>query len=76
MATLILLSDVNGLYNKNPKLYKDATLINKVPEINSKIELTLNKRQEKEINTAISNTFGFGGHNASILFKKYIEQPL
>ena len=43
------------------------------PEINSKIELTLNKKQEKEINTAISNTFGFGGHNASILFKKYTE---
>jgi len=28
---------------------------------------------QKEINYAISNTFGFGGHNASLLFKKFVE---
>ena len=41
------------------------------PEIDSKLNLTLNKAQDREINYALSNTFGFGGHNASILVKKY-----
>ena len=41
------------------------------PEIDEKLNLTLNKAQEREINYALSNTFGFGGHNASILIKKY-----
>ena len=39
------------------------------PEIDSKLNLTLNIAQNKEIRYALSNTFGFGGHNASILFK-------
>ena len=39
------------------------------PEIDEKLNLTLNKAQEREINYALSNTFGFGGHNASILIK-------
>ena len=41
------------------------------PEIDPKLNLTLNKAQDREINYALSNTFGFGGHNASILVKKY-----
>lgn len=41
------------------------------PEIDSKLNLTLNKAQDREINYALSNTFGFGGHNASVLVKKY-----
>lgn len=40
------------------------------PEIDSKLNLTFNKAQKREINVALSNTFGFGGHNASVLFKK------
>ncbi len=40
------------------------------PEIDSKLNLTFGKAQEKTINTALSNTFGFGGHNASVIFKK------
>ena len=39
--------------------------------IDQKLNLTLNFAQEKEVNFAISNTFGFGGHNASVLFKKH-----
>lgn len=39
-------------------------------EIDQKLNLTLNKAQEREINYALSNTFGFGGHNASVIFKK------
>ncbi len=43
------------------------------PEIDGKLNLTLNKAQEREVNYALSNTFGFGGHNASLLVKKYKE---
>jgi 3-oxoacyl-[acyl-carrier-protein] synthase II len=38
--------------------------------IDSSLNLTLNKAQKREVNVAMSNTFGFGGHNACILFKK------
>ncbi len=41
------------------------------PDIDPKLNLTFNKAQEREVNVAISNTFGFGGHNASIVFGKY-----
>lgn len=44
---------------------------NNDPEIDDKLNLTLNKAQSRTVNYAISNTFGFGGHNASVLFKKY-----
>ena len=40
------------------------------PEIDSKLKLTLNQAEERTINYALSNTFGFGGHNASLLVKK------
>lgn len=40
-------------------------------DFDPKLNLTLNAPQEKEINIALSNTFGFGGHNASVIFKKY-----
>ncbi|MER3375689.1 MAG: beta-ketoacyl-ACP synthase II [Allomuricauda sp.] len=39
-------------------------------QIDPSLNLTLNKAQEREVNVAMSNTFGFGGHNACILFKK------
>jgi 3-oxoacyl-[acyl-carrier-protein] synthase II len=39
-------------------------------KIDPKLNLTLNKAQKREVNVAMSNTFGFGGHNACILFKK------
>ncbi len=38
--------------------------------IDSSLNLTLNKTQKREVNIAMSNTFGFGGHNACVLFKK------
>lgn len=43
---------------------------NKDEEFNPRLNLTLNKTQKKDVNIAISNTFGFGGHNTSIIFKK------
>ena len=39
-------------------------------EIDPSLNLTLNKAQEREVKVAMSNTFGFGGHNACVLFKK------
>ena len=39
--------------------------------IDQKLNLTLNTAQKRKVNTALSNTFGFGGHNASAVFKKY-----
>ena len=41
------------------------------PAFDPKLNFTFNKAQEKEVNAALSNTFGFGGHNASIILKKY-----
>jgi len=38
--------------------------------IDSKLNLTLNKPQKRDVKIAMSNTFGFGGHNACVLFKK------
>lgn len=41
--------------------------------IDPSLNLTLNKAQKREVNVAMSNTFGFGGHNACLLFKKLDE---
>ena len=43
------------------------------PEIDSRLNLTPKIAQEREVRIALSNTFGFGGHNASVIFKKYEE---
>ncbi len=40
------------------------------PKIDPKLNLTLNKAQYKEVNYALSNTFGFGGHNSTVILKK------
>ena len=41
------------------------------PEIDYNLNFTFNKAQERTVRAALSNTFGFGGHNASVIFKKY-----
>ncbi|PTN08784.1 beta-ketoacyl-ACP synthase II [Mangrovibacterium marinum] len=41
------------------------------PEIDPKLDFTFNEAKEREVNYALSNTFGFGGHNASVILKKY-----
>lgn len=43
------------------------------PDPNCDLNYTFNKPVKKDINIAMSNAFGFGGHNTSILFKKYID---
>lgn len=44
--------------------------VNEDPEIDYKLNLTLNKSQKREVNVAMNNTFGFGGHNSCIIFNK------
>lgn len=41
------------------------------PNINPNLNLTLHKAQTREVKAVLSNTFGFGGHNASVVFKKF-----
>ena len=41
------------------------------PELDPKLNFTFNEAQEREVNCALSNTFGFGGHNASVMVKKF-----
>ncbi|MCM1290471.1 MAG: beta-ketoacyl-ACP synthase II [Prevotella sp.] len=43
------------------------------PELDYDLNYTFNKAQKREINAVLSNTFGFGGHNAAIILKKYKE---
>lgn len=42
------------------------------PDLDPKLNFTFNKAQRRTVNAALSNTFGFGGHNASIIVKKYV----
>ena len=42
-------------------------------ELDYNLNFTFNKAQKREVRAAISNTFGFGGHNACVVFKKYAE---
>ncbi|MEO6490393.1 MAG: beta-ketoacyl-ACP synthase II [Ferruginibacter sp.] len=42
------------------------------PELDPKLNFTFNKAQNKVVRAALSNTFGFGGHNASVIVKKYV----
>ena len=41
------------------------------PEIDAKLNLTLGKAQHRDVKAAMSNTFGFGGHNSTIIFRKF-----
>jgi 3-oxoacyl-[acyl-carrier-protein] synthase II len=41
------------------------------PDLDAKLNFTFNKAQHRVVNAALSNTFGFGGHNASVIVKKY-----
>ena len=44
------------------------------PEIDYNLNVTFNKAQKREVRAAMSNTFGFGGHNACVIFKKYAAE--
>jgi len=57
---------------KNNIIPPTINVINPDPELDPKLNLTFNKMQQREVRAAISNTFGFGGHNAAVVIKKYI----
>ncbi len=42
------------------------------PELDAKLNFTFNKAQKRTVNAALNNTFGFGGHNAAMIVKKYV----
>ena len=46
---------------------------NQDENIDPTLNLTLNKAQKRDVNVVMSNTFGFGGHNACVIFKKFVE---
>ena len=41
------------------------------PDIDPKLNLTFNEAQDREVRSVLSNTFGFGGHNSSVIFRKF-----
>ncbi|MDD2577110.1 MAG: beta-ketoacyl-ACP synthase II [Bacteroidales bacterium] len=61
-----VLTIVNGIVPPTINHFTDD------PEI-ADLNFTFNKAQERDVNAALTNTFGFGGHNASIALKKYIK---
>lgn len=65
IATLLALK--NGIIPPTINHFTDD------PEIDNTLNYTFHKAVKRNINAAISNTFGFGGHNASILFKKFAD---
>lgn len=56
---------------KNDLIPPTINHVNTDPEVDPKLNLTFNKMQKRIVNTAISNTFGFGGHNAAVVIKKF-----
>jgi 3-oxoacyl-[acyl-carrier-protein] synthase II len=43
------------------------------PELDPRFNFTFNNAQKREVKAALSNTFGFGGHNASVIVKKFVD---
>lgn len=65
-ALLTILAMKNGVIP--PTINHDEN--DEDPDIDYGMNFTFNKAQEREVRVAISNTFGFGGHNACIAFRK------
>jgi 3-oxoacyl-[acyl-carrier-protein] synthase II len=64
-AMAVILSIVHGI------IPPTINLKNLDPEIDPDLNLTANKAQKREVKVGLSNTFGFGGHNTSAIFRKY-----
>lgn len=58
---------------KNDTIPPTINVQNVDPEIDANLNLTPNKMQKREVRAAVSNTFGFGGHNAAIIVKKFTK---
>ncbi|MFO8067124.1 MAG: beta-ketoacyl-ACP synthase II [Bacteroidales bacterium] len=66
-AIAAILSTVNDI------IPPTINLDNLDPEIDNKLDFTPHKAVKRKVDVALSNTFGFGGHNACLAFKKYVE---
>ncbi len=64
-AIACVLSVVNGIIPPTINHFTDD------PEIDAALNLTFNTAQKRDVNIALSNTFGFGGHNAAVIVGKY-----
>lgn len=58
------------LATKNDIVPPTINMVNLDPQIDPKLNLTIGKAQKRIVNYALNNTFGFGGHNTSTIFKK------
>ncbi len=58
---------------KNDVIPPTINLENIDPELDQKLNFTFNKAQHRTVRAALSNTFGFGGHNASVIFRKFAD---
>ena len=67
-AIASILAMVNGVVPPTINHFTDD------PELDNRLNFTFNKAQKRELNYALSNTFGFGGHNTSVIFKKAEKQ--
>ncbi|HPC26647.1 MAG TPA: beta-ketoacyl-ACP synthase II, partial [Paludibacteraceae bacterium] len=68
-AIISILSLINGIVP--PTI--NFTEGDEDPEIDYRLNFTFNQAQKRELNAVLSNNFGFGGHNATIIFKKYTK---
>ena len=58
---------------KNDIIPPTINHFNDDPELDAKLNFTFNKAQKRIVNVSLSNTFGFGGHNTSVIVKKFIK---
>jgi 3-oxoacyl-[acyl-carrier-protein] synthase II len=56
---------------KNGIIPPTINFVNADEALDPKLNFTFNTAQHREVNIAMTNTFGFGGHNTSAIFKKY-----
>ncbi|CAL1521511.1 beta-ketoacyl-ACP synthase II [Chitinophaga sp. MM2321] len=61
-----IMSIINGIVPPTINHFTDD------PQLDPKLNFTFNTAQHREVRAALSNTFGFGGHNASVIFKKFV----
>ncbi len=66
-AIASILASVNGIIPPTINHFTDD------PSFDPRLNFTFHKAQHRTVNAALSNTFGFGGHNASVIFKKFVE---
>ncbi len=66
-AIASIMASVNGIVPPTINHFTDD------PSFDPRLNFTFHKAQHRTVNAALSNTFGFGGHNASVIFKKFVD---